>query len=107
MIRNSTADPDTAIQRIRLHAHPLRPLPTGQKSRLERLPDIRAVLFDVYGTLFISASGDIGSTGEVARARALGQTLKSLGIPADTETARMGASGLVEAIGKAHQLSQI
>ena len=103
MIRNSTADPDTAIQRIRRHAHPLRPLPTGQKSRLERLPDIRAVLFDVYGTLFISASGDIGSTGEVARARALGQTLKSLGIPADTETARMGASGLVEAIGKAHQ----
>jgi putative hydrolase of the HAD superfamily len=57
----------------------------------------------VYGTLFISASGDIGSTGQGARAQALGQTLKSLGIPADTETAKRGASGLVEAIGKAHQ----
>jgi putative hydrolase of the HAD superfamily len=103
VIRNSPADPDSAIQRIRRHAQPLTPIPTGQKSRLVTLPDIRAVLFDVYGTLFISASGDIGSTGEWARAKAFGQTLKALGIPADAETVRRGASGLVEAIGKAHE----
>lgn len=103
MIRYSESDPYTAIQRIRHHAHPLTPIPTGQTPRLDNLDDIRAVLFDVYGTLFISASGDIGSTGERARARAFGETLKALGISAEAETARTGASGLVEAIGKAHQ----
>jgi putative hydrolase of the HAD superfamily len=103
VIRNSAADPDSSIQRIRRHARPLNPIPTGQKSRLDILPDIRAILFDVYGTLFISASGDIGSTGEGARAQALGQTLKALGIPAEAETAKRAASGLVEAIVKAHQ----
>jgi len=71
--------------------------------RLQNLPDIRAVLFDVYGTLFISASGDIGSTGQGARAQAFGETLRALGIPAEAETARRGASALVETIGKSHE----
>ena len=42
------------------HARPLEPRPTDVAPKLQSLDDIRAVLFDVYGTLFISASGDIG-----------------------------------------------
>lgn len=103
MNRKSAVDPETAVQRIRRHTHPLTPIPTGQKSRLRNLSDIRAVLFDVYGTLFISASGDIGGTGQGARAQAFGQTLRALDIPADAETAERGASVLVETIGKAHE----
>ena len=38
---------------------PRSPLPTGTPPRLARLRDIRAVLFDIYGTLLVSASGDI------------------------------------------------
>jgi putative hydrolase of the HAD superfamily len=45
------------------YLHPLKPIPTGMrpKGRL-RLP-IKCLLCDIYGTLFISASGDIGSAG--------------------------------------------
>ncbi len=38
---------------------PLEPIPTGMTPVLPNLPKIEAVLFDVYGTLFISGSGDI------------------------------------------------
>lgn len=38
---------------------PLEPIPTGMTPLLPDLWKIEAVLFDVYGTLFISGSGDI------------------------------------------------
>lgn len=37
---------------------PLLPVPTGLTPRLRPLPGIRAVIFDIYGTLLISAAGD-------------------------------------------------
>jgi len=40
--------------------HPLDPLPTGLEPEGALRYPIKAVLFDVYGTLFISASGDLG-----------------------------------------------
>ncbi len=39
--------------------HPLQPVPTGLAPVLPAQIEIEAVLFDVYGTLFISGSGDI------------------------------------------------
>lgn len=39
---------------------PLAPLPTGLSSSGKPAHLVKAVLFDVYGTLFISASGDLG-----------------------------------------------
>jgi putative hydrolase of the HAD superfamily len=48
------------IKRIQALTSPLTPQPTGVTPRLDPLPGIRAVLFDVYGTLVISGSGDIG-----------------------------------------------
>lgn len=41
-------------------------LPTDETARLDTLTDIRAVLFDVYGTLLISAAGDVGSSAEAS-----------------------------------------
>lgn len=38
---------------------PLEPIPTGMTPVVPDLGEIKAVLFDVYGTLFISGSGDI------------------------------------------------
>jgi putative hydrolase of the HAD superfamily len=60
---------DPIVEIIRRLARPLAPVPTGVVPRLKRLDAIRAVLFDFYGTLFISGSGDIstaasGETGE-------------------------------------------
>ena len=39
---------------------PLSPIPAGVNPKTDRLPPVRCMLFDIYGTLFISASGDIG-----------------------------------------------
>lgn len=39
---------------------PMKPIDTGLSPKQSDAKDIRAVLFDIYGTLFISGSGDIG-----------------------------------------------
>ncbi len=39
--------------------HPMCPIPTGLEPILVPLLEVRTVLFDIYGTLLISASGDI------------------------------------------------
>lgn len=49
---------------IRANCGPLEPVTTGVMPVIDRL-DVRAVMFDIYGTLLISASGDI-TTGHVA-----------------------------------------
>ncbi|MCB1234618.1 MAG: HAD family hydrolase [Verrucomicrobiae bacterium] len=41
---------------FRLHAAPLEPIPTGECPRLANLEGLRAVVFDIYGTLLISAA---------------------------------------------------
>ncbi len=38
---------------------PLAPIPTGIEARLRELPEVRAALFDIYGTLLISAAGEV------------------------------------------------
>ena len=48
------------LQIIRKWSRPQTPLPTDRMSSLRSLKDIQAVFFDIYGTLFISCSGDIG-----------------------------------------------
>ncbi|MEM9365371.1 MAG: HAD family hydrolase [Planctomycetota bacterium] len=40
---------------------PLSPIPTETEPRLSKLTDVLAVIFDVYGTLVISGSGDVGT----------------------------------------------
>ena len=46
----------TSIQK---YIHPLKPIPTSISPAGDRIHDIKCILFDIYGTLFISASGDI------------------------------------------------
>lgn len=57
----------THAETIRAASAPLAAQPTGETPRLERLPGIRSVVFDVYGTLFISAAGDISLAEDGAR----------------------------------------
>lgn len=47
-------------QRFKTLSSPLEPEDTGEEPVLKKLRDIRAVIFDFYGTLFISGVGDIG-----------------------------------------------
>ncbi len=70
---------------IRRHAAAMQPRPTGVTPVLRRLDGIRAVLFDVYGTLFISGSGDVGTTKINAQPRAFPAALAAVGLRYDGE----------------------
>jgi putative hydrolase of the HAD superfamily len=60
------------------YARPLLPESTGVDPRIVTLPSVKAVLFDVYGTLFISASGDLGTSVEKLQRRAWQDALDSV-----------------------------
>lgn len=55
----------------------MEPTAVEAEARLEPLPGIRAVLFDIYGTLFISGVGDISLAGEIDREAALRESLEA------------------------------
>lgn len=48
------------LERIQDLTHPLSPISIDHPQKLQSLQDIRCVAFDFYGTMFISAVGDIG-----------------------------------------------
>jgi putative hydrolase of the HAD superfamily len=48
------------IEELLDELEPMEPIPTGLKANYYRDATIKAVLFDIYGTLLISSSGDIG-----------------------------------------------
>lgn len=52
------------IKRISNLSSPLEIQPTKARKRLNSLKNIKAVIFDVYGTMILSGSGDIGVTAE-------------------------------------------
>ncbi len=64
---------------IKERSGPLAPQPTGVEPRLASLEGIRAVLFDVYGTLLISGSGDIGTEPEPHLADCCSAALEAVG----------------------------
>lgn len=68
------------LEILRQHCHPLEPRPTQEVSSLGPLSDIQAVLFDIYGTLFISASGDIGLADNTIRGDAATEALETVGL---------------------------
>lgn len=74
-----SSDRNSLIRQIREHSSPLEPRPTGLDALLPPLPEIRAVCFDVYGTLLISASGDIGLTLKEYRSATIAEALRETG----------------------------
>lgn len=57
---------DQLIALIRDRSRPIPPQPVAVAARRLAGPPVRAVLFDVYGTLLVSAAGDIGSASPLA-----------------------------------------
>ena len=66
---------------LKTHCCPLEPIPSDQPSVLGRLEGVRAVLFDLYGTLFISGTGEVGTSRESACDESLSGALEAMGIP--------------------------
>lgn len=67
---------------LRRHSRPLTPVPTGRAASPAALSGVRAVLFDLYGTLFISASGEVGAARQAACRELLAEALAAVGIDA-------------------------
>jgi putative hydrolase of the HAD superfamily len=95
--------PQELIARLRRHDSALIPIPTDQPARLTRLRGIRAVLFDVYGTMFISASGDIAAGDGNVRSQAMADALEAVGLPAARHKAERASEVLIEAITRTHK----
>lgn len=54
----------------------LNPIPTGLEPKLQKLADIQAVVFDIYGTLVLSGTGDISIAQTIDREAELRSLLK-------------------------------
>ena len=73
------------VDLIRSRSAPLDARPTGVEPRLERLDGVRAVLFDVYGTLVISGSGDVGTQAAEDRSDAFRAAAQAAGLSATVD----------------------
>ncbi len=92
------------IERIKRLSSPLQPIQTDVAARIAPMAGIKAVLFDVYGTLFISGSGDISVASEMTNARALTDALICAGISGDLKQAgELGSAALLQAIRATHE----
>jgi putative hydrolase of the HAD superfamily len=103
-MQNETLDREL-IDRLRSLGRPLVPEPTRVPPRLTALGEVRAVLFDVYGTLVISGSGDVGtSVAGRGRERALAEALRAARLAGDADrAAREGVSLLDRHIHADHE----
>jgi putative hydrolase of the HAD superfamily len=92
------------VDAIRRLSRPTAPRPAaGVSARLQPLPRVRAVLFDVYGTLFISGSGDISVAKTTFDAAALADALESTGFSGRLQdAAEAGVVCLQQAIASRH-----
>ena len=79
------------------------PEPTGITARLTPLPGVRAAIFDVYGTLLISGSGEVGTRLESERGAPLAEAMREAGLRGRLdEAAGRGVVRLHAAIRTAH-----
>ncbi len=105
--------PDLAAIAIRSLLRPLTPTPPdGVEARWDVRPPIRAVIWDVYGTLLQSASGEIGAASEGGLSGAITDVLAESapgGAPGDPQEARLAlqaeqlASGFRDAVERQQQ----
>ena len=51
----------TLLKIIQSTLRPIDPVPTEVEPKLRKLSNIKAVVFDIYGTLLVSSSGDVGT----------------------------------------------
>jgi putative hydrolase of the HAD superfamily len=71
------------IEIIRRHSQPRTPRETDALADVQTLPDIKAVYFDIYGTLLMSGCGDIGVVAESPTERAFHDALAACGVTVD------------------------
>lgn len=89
---------------IRTLSCPLRPIDTVVPKNIVSLPNIKAVIFDVYGTMVVSGCGDIGLARDDISLRALESALEQTGFEGDiARAAERGVELFRIAIGLFHE----
>lgn len=92
------------VQRVRELSEPMEPIPTDLGPRLKTLDGLGAVLFDVYGTLFLSTSGDVSVARQTSDEAALARALDATGFRGELEEAgRRGRELFYETIDEQHR----
>lgn len=79
-------------QLIRNCSSPLDPAPAGESPQLQTLDGIRAVVFDIYGTLIISAAGDISLADETGHDDAIRSAIESAGLNLSADALGLSAA---------------
>ncbi|RKX73189.1 MAG: hypothetical protein DRP87_19340, partial [Spirochaetes bacterium] len=98
---------DNLIEIIRKNSFSMEPVPTGISPKLMPLKGIRFLFFDVYGTLFISCSGDIGKVEHSSQDSHFIDAFKSAGLRVIREdTGSIAKKLLTEKIKESHQASR-
>lgn len=97
--------PDAIRNIIKQQSRPLEPIPTNAEPVLREMSEIRAVLFDVYGTLFVSGVGDIGISKESQNEQVFVDALRAVGIQSVTRKLS-GAEWLKNTIRDSHEKSR-
>ena len=95
----------TTIEIIRRHCRELVPQPTHVAARLDPLPNIQAVLFDIYGTLLVSGAGDITLQTGTSNGDAFRAALIECGLPREAASP-LSAERLREKIAEHHARSR-
>ncbi len=91
------------IEIIKTLSRPLQPVPTGLITKNDLTTPVKAVLFDVYGTLFISGSGDVGSAMESSRPEVFRESLQKYGVQfLQPEAAESGVGFFFSSIEESH-----
>lgn len=91
---------------IRRNSRPMEPQQTGIEPRIRRFTGIKAFLFDVYGTLVISASGDLSAASSARQANAFAGALASMQIALRCD-GRTGAAKLREVINRHYTAARV
>ena len=89
------------VARARRLLQPLDPVPTGALEEVSPLAGVRALLFDIYGTVLVSASGDVGAGDQADHERTFRAAANAAGI-AVFDVAPMGVDERFVAAVRAH-----
>ena len=92
------------VERVKAQSALLHPKATALPAKLLPLAGIKAVLFDIYGTLFVSGSGDIGAGNAEEDEQALRVALSQVGLCTEAMDPTIRATELLtRAIDQAHE----
>lgn len=95
------------LQRIQSLSHPMETRPTRLPARLAKLEGIETVLFDIYGTLMASGSGDIGIAYAARSSDAMAEAFAAAGLTGKlAEAGALGPELLNQEIHTAHECAR-